>query len=196
MNFSGISLFAAPRVFASLEKSSRGVFKTETSLQQRKYIIQFIIFLPRAQGVKANVLFFDNRTGSPDPQTRELWIYDLRTNNHLTLKNNPLTYENLKDFIECYNPKNRNERKETERFKPYSYEELIPRDKANLDTTWIKDESLEELENLPKPEVLAAEIIENLKDALSGARTSRRLWKRLNIRCFDLNLRAHFYTVE
>jgi type I restriction enzyme M protein len=124
-----------------------------------------------AQGVKANVLFFDNRPGSPDPQTKQLWIYDLRTNMHFTLKTNPLTYDDLKDFIKCYNPENRHERTETERFKPYTYEELIQRDKANLDITWIKDESLEELENLPEPEILAAEIIENLEDALEQFRS-------------------------
>ncbi|MCK4581958.1 SAM-dependent DNA methyltransferase [Candidatus Bathyarchaeota archaeon] len=123
-----------------------------------------------AQGVKANVLFFDNRPGSPDPQTRQLWIYDLRTNKHFTLKTNPLTYDDLKDFIKCYNPENRHERTETERFKPYTYEELTQRDKSNLDITWIKDASLEELENLPEPEVLAAEIIENLEDALEQFR--------------------------
>ncbi len=119
-----------------------------------------------AQGVKANILFFDNRPGSPDPQTKTLWIYDLRTNKHFTLKTNPLTHKDLEDFIKCYNPQNRHQRTETERFKPYTYQELTQRDKANLDITWIKDSSLEELENLPEPEVLAAEIIANLEDAL------------------------------
>lgn len=121
-------------------------------------------------GVRANVLFFDNRPGSPDPQTDKLWIYDLRTNKHFTLKTSPLTYQDLEDFIKSYNPENRHERTETERFKPYTYEELIQRDKANLDITWIKDESLEELENLPEPEILAAEIIENLEDTLEQFR--------------------------
>lgn len=117
-------------------------------------------------GVRANVLFFDNRPGSPDPQTRQLWIYDLRTNMHFTLKTKTLTYDDLKDFIKCYNPENRHERTETERFKSYTYEELIQRDKASLDIIWIKDASLEELENLPEPEILAVKIIENLEDAL------------------------------
>jgi type I restriction enzyme M protein len=119
-----------------------------------------------AQGVKANVLFFDNRPGSPDPQTKQLWIYDLRTNMHFTLRTSPLTYNDLQDFIKCYNPENRQQRTEAERFKPYTYEELTQRDKANLDIIWIKDESLEQLENLPEPETLATEIIENLEDAL------------------------------
>jgi len=72
----------------------------------------------------------------------------LRTNKHYTLKINPLTYTDLQDFVECYNPENRLDRKETERFKAFTYEELIQRDKANLDIIWIKDESLQETENL------------------------------------------------
>ena len=85
---------------------------------------------------------------------------------HFTLRTNTLTYTDLQDFIKCYHSENRHQRTQAERFKPYSYEELAQRDKANLDITWIKDESLEQLENLPPPEILAAEIIENLEDAL------------------------------
>jgi type I restriction enzyme M protein len=113
-------------------------------------------------------------TTDPAPQTRQLWIYDLRTNKHFTLKTNPLTYDNLKDFIKYYNSKNRQQRTETERFKPYTYENLIQRDRATLDITWIKDESLEELEHLPEPEILAAEILEKLEDALEQFRSMRK----------------------
>jgi type I restriction enzyme M protein len=119
-----------------------------------------------AQGVKANVLFFDRKPGAEQPWTKELWIYDLRTNKHFTLIRDSLTLEHLKDFIECYKPENRHQRTETERFKRYTYDELVPRDKANLDIIWIKDESLEETENLPEPEIIAAEIVENLRSAL------------------------------
>jgi len=119
-----------------------------------------------AQGVKANVLFFDRRPASEKPWTTKLWIYDLRTNMHFTLKTNPLKYEDLKDFIKCYNPENRMERKETERFKAFSYDELIQRDKVSLDIFWLKDESLEDSENLPSPDILASEIVENLESAL------------------------------
>jgi len=119
-----------------------------------------------AQGVKANVLFFDRKPGSSDPWTQRLWIYDLRTNMHITQKTNPLNYESLQDFIKSYNPDNIKNRKESERFKSFSYEEIIQRDKANLDITWIRDESLEDSDNLPDPEALADEIIENLKAAL------------------------------
>jgi type I restriction enzyme M protein len=119
-----------------------------------------------AQGVKANVLFFDRRPASEKPRTQKLWIYDLRTNKHFTLKTNPLGYEDLKDFVGCYNPENRLEREETERFKQFDYEELIKRDKVSLDIFWLKDESLEDSENLPDPDLLARDISENLESAL------------------------------
>ena len=123
-----------------------------------------------AQGVKANVLFFDRKPASEIPWTKELWIYDLRTNRHFTLKTNPLKYEDLKDFIQCYNPKNRHQREETERFKRFTYDELMQRDKVSLDIIWLKDESLEDMENLPDPDVLALEIAENLESALDQFR--------------------------
>ncbi|MDK2977407.1 MAG: type restriction enzyme protein [Bacteroidales bacterium] len=121
-----------------------------------------------AQGVKANVLFFDNKPASKNPWTKDVWIYDLRTNKHFTLKTNQLSYEDLKDFIRCYNPDNRFERKETERFKKFTYEEIIARDKTSLDIFWLKDESLSDLENLPKPNVLAEEIIQNIEAGLNS----------------------------
>jgi len=121
-----------------------------------------------AQGVKANVLFFDKKPASEKPWTEKLWIYDFRTNQHFTLKENQLKYEDLEDFIKCYNPKNRHERKETEQFKPYPYEELIKRDKVSLDIFWLKDESLEDTENLPPPDVIAQEIADNLESALDS----------------------------
>ena len=123
-----------------------------------------------AQGVKANVFFFDRKAASETPWTKKLWIYDLRTNKHFTLKTNPLTFKDLKDFIKCYNPKNRHKRKETDRFKGFKYEELTQRDKVNLDIFWLKDESLEDTENLPDPDVIAMEIVENLEAALDQFR--------------------------
>ncbi len=119
-----------------------------------------------AQGVKANVIFFDKKPASEDPWTKEVWIYDFRTNIKFTLKKNPLTYEDLKDFVKSYNPANPKDRKETERFKKFTYEEIMQRDKVSLDIFWLKDESLEDLENLPPPEEIAAEIVENLQAAL------------------------------
>lgn len=117
-------------------------------------------------GVKANVLFFDKKPASKKAWTKKLWIYDLRTNMHFTLKTKQMQYEDLGDFVRCYNPANRHKRKKSERFKAFNYDELIQRDKANLDIFWLKDESLEDSENLPAPEVLAEEIVQNLEAAL------------------------------
>jgi type I restriction enzyme M protein len=123
-----------------------------------------------APGVKANVLFFDRKPASEIPWTEKFWIYDLRTNQHFTLKTNPLGQDDLKDFMRCYNPKNRHDREETERFRAFSYDDLMQRDKVNLDIFWLKDESLEDSENLPDPGVLAMDIVENLETALEQFR--------------------------
>lgn len=130
-----------------------------------------------AQGVKANVLFFDRRTGGEKASTEKLWIYDLRTNMNFTLKTNPLAREDLNEFVKCYNPKNRHKRKATwseanpeGRWRAFTYEELAARDKVNLDIFWLRDESLEDSANLPNPDVLAVEIVEDLEAALDQFR--------------------------
>jgi type I restriction enzyme M protein len=119
-----------------------------------------------AQGVKANVLFFDRKPAQEKPWTQKLWIYDLRTNLHFTLKENTLKRTDLDDFVKCYNTKNRHERIEGERFKSFTYEELTKRDKVNLDIFWLKDDALEESANLPAPEIIAQEITDDLEAAL------------------------------
>ena len=131
-----------------------------------------------AQGVKANVIFFDNREASKAPWTKEVWYYDYRTNIHHTLKKKPLRFEHLGDFIECYNSKNRHKRKATwdpeknpeGRWRKFTYEELTARDKTSLDVFWLKDKSLTDLDNLPEPDELAEEIIENLEAGLNSFR--------------------------
>jgi len=114
-------------------------------------------------GVKANVLFFDKKAPAKQAQTKALWVYDYRTNVHKTLKTKKLTREDLDDFVHCY--KNR---KETDRFRRFPYEDLIKRDKLNLDLFWLKDDTLEDIDSLPEPEVLAAEITQNLEAALES----------------------------
>ncbi|MFP4147702.1 MAG: class I SAM-dependent DNA methyltransferase, partial [Halorhodospira sp.] len=130
-----------------------------------------------AQGVKANVLFFDNRPGRAEPWTKEVWFYDYRTNIHHTLKRKPLRYEHLEDFIRCYNPENRHERRETwsedrpeGRWRRLTYEEILARDKVSLDIFWLRDESLGDMDNLPEPEEIAEEIVESLEAGLAGFR--------------------------
>jgi type I restriction enzyme M protein len=144
-----------------------------------------------ANGVKANVIFFDNKPSSKDPWTKETWFYDYRTNIHHTLKKNPLKLSDLQEFITCYNAANRYKRVETwsaeeglrqaqpdnqdvtlslskgpeGRWRKYTYDEIVARDKTSLDITWLKDKSLADLDNLPDPDVLAEDIAENLESA-------------------------------
>ena len=147
--------------------------------------------MPR--GVKANVLFFDAKPAREEPWTRTLWVYDFRTNVHFTLKNNPLRREHLDEFVACYfnitakevaamrDPRhptlpslltrlNRaatwSEANPDGRWRAFEYEELIQRDKVNLDIFWIKDKSLEDTENLPEPDDLAREIAEDLRTVM------------------------------
>ncbi len=123
-----------------------------------------------AQGVKANVLFFDAKPKDGKVQTKGVWIYDLRTNKHFTLKTRPLRREDLQEFVEAYNPANRHKRKESERFRHFEYKDLVARDKASLDIFWLKDDSLDDLDNLPPPDVLQQEIIDHLEAALAAFR--------------------------
>jgi hypothetical protein len=108
------------------------------------------------------------------PQTKEVWYYDFRTNVHFTLRKNPLKYRDLQDFVNCYNSKYRSKhssawssKKSDGRWRKFTYDELVARDKTSLDIFWLRDESLYDLDNPPEPDVLAAEIIENL-EAWSG----------------------------
>jgi type I restriction enzyme M protein len=131
-----------------------------------------------ANGVKANVLFFDGKPSSKEPWTKEVWVYDYRTNIHHTLKKNPLKLSDLKDFIDLYKPENRHKRTETYnaetnpegRWRKFGYDEIIARDKTSLDITWLKDKSLADLDNLPDPDVLATDIIENIEAGLESFR--------------------------
>lgn len=123
-----------------------------------------------AQGVKANVVFFDNAPKNDKVHTKGVWFYDLRTNKHFTLKTRTLKLEDLDDFIKCYHPEDRHNRNPTERFKFFSYDEIIARDKASLDIFWLKDDTTDNIDNLPKPDVLQQEIIEHLEAALATFR--------------------------
>lgn len=126
-------------------------------------------------GVKANVIFYDKRPASAEMQTKEVWIYDFRTNIHFTLKKNPMTDSDLDDFVKCYQPESRSSRSETwseenpeGRWRKFSVEDVLARDKTSLDIFWIKDKSLADLDHLPEPDVLADSIIENLQSALES----------------------------
>ncbi|MFZ4102619.1 MAG: HsdM family class I SAM-dependent methyltransferase, partial [Sphingobacterium thalpophilum] len=132
-----------------------------------------------ANGVKANVLFWDAKPSSKEPWTKEVWVYDYRTNIHHTLKKNPLKLDDLQEFIKLYQAGNRHKRVETYnadtnpdgQWRKFTYDEILARDKTSLDITWVKDKSLADLDNLPDPDVLAEEIAENLSAALENFRT-------------------------
>lgn len=121
-------------------------------------------------GVKANVLFFDKHPPRSDdkPNTKNLWIYDFRTNLHFTLKKDPLKRSDLDDFEKSYQAKDRSSRQENDRFHRFSADDLLKRDKLNLDIFWLKDESLDDVDSLPPPDEIAAEIVENLQAALEA----------------------------
>lgn len=115
------------------------------------------VFTPYAAGVKTNVIFFE-KTGK---KTKELWFYDQRTNVETIAKRKPLTPDYFDEFLKYY----ANRTKETDRWKRFSYDELKKRD-WNLDIKWLKDENFDDPANLPEPEVLIAESVNYLKDAI------------------------------
>ncbi len=123
-----------------------------------------------AQGVKANVVFFDAKPKDGQRHTQGVWFYDLRTNKHFTLKTRTLKLDDLRDFIACYHPDNRHERAANARFRYFAYDDLMARDKASLDIFWLKDDSLDNLDDLPPPEALQQEIIDHLEAALAAFR--------------------------
>jgi type I restriction enzyme M protein len=133
-----------------------------------------------AQGVKANVLFFETKKKTKTPSTKEVWFYDYRTNIHHTPKKDPLKFESLLDFVNSYNHSNRKKRKETwseknptGRWRKFTYDEIIVRDKTNLDIFWLRDENLIDLDNLPEADDLINDIIENMESALQNFKTIR-----------------------
>lgn len=129
-----------------------------------------------AQGVKANVLFFDMNKACSE----EIWYYDYRTNIRHSPRKNPLTYDNLLDFVYCYQADDRSKRKETwgkknpeGRWRKFTYDYLLSKDKVNLDIFWLKDDGNIDLDNLPEPDVLINNIIENIESALANFKTVR-----------------------
>ncbi|WP_335991005.1 class I SAM-dependent DNA methyltransferase [Glycomyces sp. MUSA5-2] len=140
----------------------------------KEFDLHTILRLPTglfyANGVKANVLFFEKHPHQLDgkPNTSKVWIYDFRTGQHFTQKQRPLRRSDLQDFVECYGAgKPISARTETERFKCFDFEDLIARDKVNLDITFMKDPSLEDADSLLPPAQIAREIVEDLQAALA-----------------------------
>lgn len=122
-------------------------------------------------GVKANVIFFDNKLPSDKWETKEVWVYDFRTNIHFTLKQNPMTEASLSDFIECYNSENIYDRHETYsnenpngRWRKYTLEE-IEKNGYKLDLKWMQED--DEGENITLNELL--ELIKEKSNNISLA---------------------------
>ncbi|GIA13693.1 DNA methyltransferase [Vibrio cholerae] len=161
-----------------------GAGETIRKVLLTRFNLHTILRLPTgifyAQGVKANVLFFDAKPAAKEPWTESVWVYDYRTNVHKTLRTNKLARSDFDEFVELYKPGNLKARVATwaeeqneetgvgpnGRWREFSYDEIIARDKTNLDITWLKDESLEDTENLQPPAVIASEIVELLTAAL------------------------------
>ena len=100
-----------------------------------------------AQGVKTNVLFF-TRGKTDKHNTKEVWIYDLRNDMPSFGKTNPLKSEHFDDFVECYADGDLSKRKETYseensngRWRKFTIEDILARDKTSLDITWMKADS-------------------------------------------------------
>ena len=138
-----------------------------------QYDVHTLLRLPTgifyAQGVKANVLFFDRKPASTTPWTERSGSTTSGPTSTSPCPQ-PLDREGPGGLPRLLHPGARHDRAETERFKAFEYDELIERDKTNLDIFWLKDDSLEDTENLPAPDVLAADIVENLGAALEQFR--------------------------
>lgn len=170
----------------STEKDTieRDDFWATTSNKQLNFV-QHIKTLLNTHGRAAvmlpdNVLFVEKRPASETPWTTQLWIYDLRTNKHFTLKTSPLTRTDLNEFVELYQAGNRHQCQATwspevdnakgsgldGRWRAYNCDDLVARDKTSLDIFWLKDDSLADSDNLSAPGVIALEIVEHLQAAL------------------------------
>lgn len=134
-------------------------------------------------GVKANVIFFENRPGSDKAQTKDVWIYDYRTGIHHTLKQHPLKEADLSEFVDCYKSGRLNERIETYnekdnpngRWRKFTLDEILSRDKTSLDITWIQtgedisQVSLEYLlSSIREKSDTIAEAVDQLEELLEG----------------------------
>jgi type I restriction enzyme M protein len=132
-------------------------------------------FTPYSQGVKANVVFFQK--GTP---TENTWIYDARANvPGVTKKSRPLSPQHFMDFVVGYgsDPNGRNQRTDqgpTGRLRRFPISQIRERH-YNLDISWLRDDSLEEFDELPEPEVLAAEAVTELEAAVAGLKDVLRL---------------------
>jgi len=128
-----------------------------------------------AQGVKANVLFFERKPADEKAWTKKVWFYDLRTGSNFTPKQNPLRRAHLDEFVACYKAADRGARKATwsekeskGKWRSYTYDELVARDKCNLDVIWLSEEGDEDDGMGTDPSAIARSIIDDVQSALAG----------------------------
>jgi len=116
-------------------------------------------------GVKANVLFFDKRPVTKGPATKELWVYDLRSSERsFSLRQNPIRQDDMTDFVQCYSAGHPKRRRETPRFRRFTYSEIMVRDKASLDIRW-EAESTDAVKHRT-PQTIMNEILKDLEEAM------------------------------
>ena len=156
----------------------RGVGELIRRRLLESYDVHTLLRLPTglfyAQGVKANVIFFERPAKPQSPATKQLWVYDLRTDMHFTLKTKPLRRADLEEFIECYAAGPNSDRKETwsrrrptGRWRAYRYSDIVRRPECNLDLIWLTPSGSVRAQPIPGPDVLANSIAADLRTALS-----------------------------
>jgi type I restriction enzyme M protein len=123
-------------------------------------------------GVKANVLFFDKKPPSTAPATKEVWVYDLRSNQKFSLRQNPIESKDFTDFIDCYRADDPTRREETAHFRRFKYSEIMERDKANLDIQW-QHETMNATQR-ESPQLLMKEILNDLEEAMREFASAER----------------------
>jgi type I restriction enzyme M protein len=115
-------------------------------------------------GVKANVLYFDKKPLSKSPATKQLWVYDLRSDRSFSLRQNPISSDDLTDFVRCYHADDTSRRKETAHFRRFTYPEIMARDKANLDIQW-QPKGMKSTQG-ETPQAMMREILKDLEEAM------------------------------
>jgi type I restriction enzyme M protein len=115
-------------------------------------------------GVKANVIFFDKKEIAKTAATKELWVYDLRSGRKFSIRQNPIEPSDLVDFVRSYSADDPSRRKETDRFRRFSYADIMARDRANLDIQW-SPEGVDTTQG-ETPHALMKEILNDLEEAM------------------------------
>jgi type I restriction enzyme M protein len=123
-----------------------------------------------AAGVKANVLFFTRGIADKN-STKNVWLYDLRTNMPIFNKGNPLTDNTFTEFVNKFGNDSIHHSKRVDegkkgRFRKFSRDEIKKR-ADNIDISWLRDKSTIDSTDLPEPDIIASQIMDKLQTALT-----------------------------